>query len=563
REEAEPSPPSSKISVTNKEYQEGRSSLLIEKVLSPTLPANKSPAPPQFYTDVTNNSLIRPTGSRIKTGTVPEKTVYSFGGWVKSDPFKKSLSGYKISWFDKEHQPVREDFTDLVSGAQEWKPLFSTVGPPSEAVYGKFSCVVLGTSAVVYFDNVSVSLSTSDSLTAFPRADKLSVNNDSFTITALPSGIWRLEDYQGGLGGIQLDGELSFRQSNIESKQSFYSKSKITKYVEGDNFELATAMLNPLLPPPPLQFVNINIGVTISPTPSINYHFPSDLYGFLRNKDFSLISTLSIENIRCLKLISSSGIQERSIYDDINEKMINGINLYLPHNIISINYSQPIDFIVRREGDILSFIQTFQSTIQPSGTGSMPSEIVFGLQFGLKSITQNQADWERMLNKAKDFEGRRNLGEAIELYRSLLLDVSQASSDIVSSVKDRLEILESKAGELLENNSSMLFTARLLKDYGLYNETLKMAEEISRVYKNTDYSDKAKTIILQIKTEVQQMKKFEDDKNAEKILSIANGYLKEKQNNLALFLYQIIVQRYPGTELSKEAKENIQKIESK
>jgi len=526
-----------RITVTDREFQNGKYSLMVEK----------APNSNEFCTELHHSSVIKIPPYDTSS---PYVQIYTFGGWVKSDPFKKSLSGYRISWFDNNHQLIRDDYTDFTGGTKEWRNLTANTTSPSDASYGKFSCLVLGTESLVYFDNVSVLQALSKTLP--PSANKIeraALDNQLFKLTVLQSGVWKLENSQSS-EGLELTGELVFKPSNLESRQSFYNHSKILN-ADSARIQANVQMPNPLS----LEMININVESSISPTMMMTYSFPSDLYAYLRDKYFSLVSTLPAGNIRYVKLIGDSGIKEISLYDKTTEK-VSSINIGLTNNIISIKYLQPVELIVTRDADILYFTQVFQ----PLTFGSAAeSKLAFGLEFDLKSLTQSQTDWERFLRQAEELEKSNNLGEAIELYRTIIMGIDK-TSEMTPEVESKLNTLENTARDRVQNIADLLSTARLLKDFGLYEKVSKLAWETAKTYKKTEYGERAKNIIQEIKTETDQIKGSDDKQNAEKMLAIANGFLKENQNNLARWLYEEIIQRYEGSPAAKQAKENIEKI---
>ncbi len=533
-----PSDAKARITVTGREFQEGKYSLLVEKTKDNG----------EFCTELYHSSVIK-TPSYDRASQYVQ--IYTFGGWVKSDPFKKSLSGYRIRWFDNSHRLIRDDYTEFTGGTKEWRNLTASTKPPADASYGKFSCVVLGTESLVYFDNVSVLQALPKTLPASAnKINKALLDNQSFKLTVFQSGIWKLDDIQSS-GGLELDGELVFKPSgNIESRQGFYNHSRILNS-DSENIRVNAQILNPLS----LEMFNINIDSSISPTMAITYNFPSDLYTDLRDKYFSLVSALPAGNIRYLKLISESGVKEISLYDKTTEKVA-GINIGFPNNIVAIKYLQPVELTITRDGDVLYLTQFFQPLTFGSTTDG---KLAFGLEFELKSLTQSQTDWEQLLRRAEEFERSNNLGEAIELYRTIAMEIDK-TSEIAPAVEARLNTLNNTAKNTVQDVVDLLYTARLLKDFGLYEKAAKLAMDISKTYKKTEYGDKARNIIQEIKSEIDQIKNSDDKQNAEKMLVIANGFAKENQNNLAGWLYEEIIQRYAGTPTAKQAKENLEKI---
>lgn len=530
-----------RITITDKEYQEGKYSLLVEKT------QNNS----EFCTELYHSSVIKiPSYAKSNPNLYGTSEIYTFGGWVKSDPFKKSLAGYRISWFDDNHRLIRDDYTDFTGGTKEWRNMTANTRPPSEASYGKFSCVVLGTESLVYFDNVSV-LQVRSETPAFSasKIERATLNNQSFKLTMFQSGIWKLEN--SGASGMELSGEIVFKpSSNMESRQSFYNHSRILNS-NNENIQANTQILNPLS----LEMININVDGSISPTMTVTYNFPSDLYTYLRDKYFLVVSTLSIGNIRYLKLISESGVKEISLYDKTTET-VSGINIGFPNNIVSIKYLQPVELVITRDADILRLTQYFRPLTFGSRTDS---KLIFGLEFELKSLTQSHTDWEQILRRAEELKKNNNLGEAIELYRTIAMEIDK-TSEMAPAVEARLNALENTARDLVQNLVDLFSTARLLKDFGLYEKVSKLALEISRTYKKTEYGDRTKNIIQEIKAETDQIKSFGDKQNAEKMLVIADGFSRENQNNLASWLYEEIIQQYEGTAAAKQAKENLEKI---
>ncbi|HLD35907.1 MAG TPA: FHA domain-containing protein [Planctomycetota bacterium] len=525
------------VTVTGREFQDGKYSLQVEKTKSNG----------EFCTELYHSSFIK-IPAYVKSNP---NELYSFGGWIKSDPFKKSLAGYRISWFDDNHRLIRDDYTDFTGGTKDWRNLSSNTRPPAEASYGKFSCLVLGTESLVYFDNVSVLQVNSETpMPVNSKTNKALLNDQSFKLTVFQSGIWELNDAQS-VNGLELNGELVFKPSvNMESRQGFYNHSRIMNS-DNSNIRVNAQIINPFS----LDMFNINIDSSISPTMSITYNFPSDLYTYLRDKYFSLVSTLPAGNIRYLKLISESGVKEISLYDKTVEK-VTGINIGFPNNTVAIKYLQPVELAITRDADILYFTQYFQ----PLTFGSLAdAKLAFGLEFELKSMTQSQTDWQQLLRRADDFERSNNLGDAIELYRTIAMEIDK-TSDIAPVVEARLNKLDNTAKSTVQNMVDLLYTARLLKDFGLYEKAAKLALDISKAYRKTEYGDRAKTIIQEVKSETDQIKNSDDKQNAEKMLVMANGFAKENQNNLAVWLYEEIIQRYAGTPTAKQAKENLEKI---
>ncbi|MEW6027089.1 MAG: FHA domain-containing protein [Planctomycetota bacterium] len=523
------------ITVVSREFQDGKYSLAVEKS------ANSN----EFCTELYHSSVIK-IPSYVRSSP---NEIYTFGGWVKSDPFRKSLSGYRISWFDDHHQLIRDDYTEFTGGTKEWKSITAKTRPPSEASYGRFSLLALGADALVYFDNVSVLQSRSESAVLSGRADKAVLDNQLFRLTVLQSGVWSMESSQLA-GGIELTGELAFKPSSQESRQGSYNQGRIIS-ADSECIKANAQILSPLS----LEMININMECAAGPGMALTYNFPSDLYTYLRDKYFRLLSAMPAGNIRYLKLISDSEVKEVSLHDRTTEK-VSGINIGVPNNIISIKYLQPVELTVSREADVLYFSQVFQPLTFASAA---ESTLAFGLEFDLKTLSQSQTDWERFLRQAEEMERNRDLGEAIEVYRTVLMGMDE-NSEMAPAVRAKLNTLENGAKELLQDLNDLLSTARLLRDFGLYERVSKQAREISRTYKKTEYGERAKNIIQEIKSETEQARGTEDSGNAGKILSVANGFLKEGQNNLARWLYEEIIQRYGGTPAAKQAKENLEKI---
>ncbi|MBI5778164.1 MAG: FHA domain-containing protein [Planctomycetes bacterium] len=526
-----------RVTVSDREFQDGKYSLLVEK-----MPNNG-----EFCTELHHSSVIKMPSYDISSQYVQ---IYTFSGWVKSDPFKKSLSGYRISWFDNSHQLIRDDYTEFTGGTKEWRNLTSSTKPPAEAAYGKFSCVVLGTESLVYFDNVSVLQTLSNALpSSANKIERAALDNQLFKLTVWHSGIWKLENSQSS-EGLDLNGELVFKPSNLESRQSFYNHSKILT-ANNERIQANVQMINPLS----LEMINVNVESSISPTMTMTYNFPAELYTYLRDKYFSLVSAIPAGNIRYVKLISDSGVKEISLYDKTTEKVAS-INIGLTNNIISIKYLQPVELTITRDSDVLYFTQIFQ----PATFGSAAEpRLSFGLEFDLKSLTQSQTDWERFLIQAQEAEKSNNLGEAIELYRTIIMGIGK-TAEMTPAVEAKLNTLENAARDRVQNIIDLLSTARLLKDFGLYERVSKLAWETSKTYKKTEYGERAKDIIQEIKTETDQLKGSDTKQNAEKMLAIADGFAKENQNNLAGWLYEEIIQRYAGSPAAKQAKENLEKI---
>jgi hypothetical protein len=532
-----PAETKARITVTDREFQDGKYSLLVEKT------AQNS----EFCTEIVHSSIIK-VPAYVKLNP---KEIYTFGGWVKSDQFKKSLSGYKISWFDDAHRLIRNDYTEFVGGTKEWRILTAQSNPPPEASYGRFSCMILGVETLVYLDNVSVlQFRSGVSLNTVGKINKAVLDNQSFKLTVFQSGIWELEQTRS-MGELELNGELVFKpHGRAESRQSFYNHSRILN-ADSENIRVNAQILNPLS----LEMLNINVAGVISQAMTVTYDFPSDLYPALRDRYFSLVSVLPAGNIRHFKLIGESGVKEISLYEKTTEKVA-GINIGFPNNIVVVRYLQPVELSVDREGDMLYLKQVFQPL---SFSVRADSKLSFGLEFELKPLNQSQSNWVQLMKRAEELENRNNLGEAIELYRSLAIEVDPAS-DVAQTIQTRLSGLESNARNLLQNVTDLLYTARLLKDFGLYEKTAKLALEASRVYLKTEYGDQAKNISLDIKSEIEQVKNTYERQNAEKILIIADGFAKEKQSILAVWLYEKIIRRYAGTPTAKQAGENLDKL---
>ncbi|MFH0887948.1 MAG: FHA domain-containing protein [Planctomycetota bacterium] len=533
-----------KAIVTDREYQDGQHSLMIEKDNSK-----------EFYTELTYNSIFRVPA---KAKTNPSE-IYNFGGWIKSDQFKKSLSGYKITWLDDEYQVIREDYSDFISSSNEWRYCKINTKPTLETEYLRVSCVVLGANAKVYFDNISLLQIYSDRVLPQIITDKLTLTNQSYKLTIAPSGIWRLQDTERLM---HLKGELVFKPENTESRQSFYGLGKIVSHTQNENINLT----NQIVHPGSLDVMDISMESYISPALGINYNFPSNLYNSLMAKHFSLVCSLPIGDVKYVRLLNTAGETiEKSLYEKISEKMITEMDLGLISNIAILKYSQPVDIVITRDSDMLYFAHSFQpSAVAPKDEKALPSSktknpLSFEIEFGLQSTIPGQTDWERILSKAEEAERNNNFGEAIKLYR-LITSGSNKKPNDVPAVQDKLNALENKAKESVQNAFDSLSTARIMRDFSLYDKTLKMFQSIVNLYKDTEYSERAKNIIQTIKTETQQAKVSDDKQKSEKVMVVADGYLKEKQLNMALWLYQQIIQKYGETPAAQQAKQNIEKI---
>ncbi|MFH1231250.1 MAG: FHA domain-containing protein [Planctomycetota bacterium] len=541
----QPSDSTTKIIVTDREYQEGQHSLMIEKDINSK----------EFYTEFTHNSIFR-VPAKVKTN---RNEIYNFGGWIKSDQLRKSLAGYKITWFDAEHQVIREDYSDFISSSNEWCYCKINTKPTLETEYGKVSCVVLGINAKVYFDNISLFQISSDEALPQIVTDKLTLINQSYKLTIAPSGVWRLQDIRRFM---QLKGELVFKPENTESRQSFYGLGKIVTHTQNENINITSQIVHPAS----LEVMNISMESYISPTLGINYSFPSNLYNSLTAKHFSLVCSLPMGDARYIRLLNTAGeIIEKSLYEKISGKMITEIHLGLTSNIATLKYSQPIDIVITRDSDMLHLAQVFQPSVAAPKDEKTPppsrskNPLSFGIEFGLETTIQSPTDWERILSRAEELEKNNNFGEAIKLYRLITLGADKKSND-VSAIQDKLDVLENKAKENVQNAFDSLSAARLMRDFSLYDKASKMFQNINKLYKDTEYAERAKNAIQTITTETQQIKISDDKQKSEKILLIADGYLKEKQLNMALRFYQQIIQKYGETPAAQQAKQNIEKI---
>jgi pSer/pThr/pTyr-binding forkhead associated (FHA) protein len=534
-----------KIIVTDKEYQDGQHSLMIEKDVNSK----------EFYTELNHASVFRiPRAVKIDNNEI-----YSFGGWIKSDQLRKSLAGYKITWFDSENQIIREDYSDFVSGSNEWHYCKINTRPTIETEYGKVSCVVLGTNAKVYFDNISLFQVFSNESLPQIITDKLNLINQSYRLMIASSGSWRLQDIQRFM---QLKGELVFKPDTIESHQNFFGPVKIVNHKENEDINITSQMIHPAS----LETISISMESYTSPTIGVVYTFPSNLYPSLTSKHFSLVCSLPIGDVRYIRLMNAMGeTLDKSLYDKINEKMITEMDLGLIGNIATLKYSQPIDILITHDSETLYFTQFFQPTTavskdeKTSSSSKNKNPLSFGVEFGLETTIQSQTDYERILIRADELEKNNNLGEAIKLYRSIILGGAKKTNDF-QVVQDKLNVLENQAKEVVQSAFDSLSTARLVKDVSLYDKTLKMFQNIAKVYKDTEYAERAKSIIQVMQTETEQIKVSEDKQRSDKMLIIADGYLKEKQLNMALWLYQQIVLKYGETPAAQQAKQNIEKI---
>lgn len=525
-----------RIALTDREPQDGKYALMVEK----------SGPQSEFCTELLHTSIIK-IPSYVRSNP---KEIYTFGGWIKSDQFRKSLSGYKISWFDDNQRLIRNDYTEFTRGTKDWLLLTAQSNPPPKASYGRFSAMVLGSEALVHLDNVSVLQKRAETeINTAGKINKAVLDNQTFKLTVFQSGIWELEQTRS-MGEMELNGELVFRpDGRAESRQSFYNQSRILA-ANNERIRSNAQILDPVS----LEMININAEFAANPAMSVTYNFPPELYPALRDKYFSLFSSLPAGSIRYLKLIGESGIREISLYEKTTAQ-VSGINIGFPNNIVSIRYLQPIELSIDREGEMLQLTQT----IRPMNFGTRPeSNPAFGLEFELKTLSQNQGEWEQMFRRAEELEANNNLGEAIELYRSLAMEEEQAL-DIAQKVQTRLSELESNARTMVQNAADLLYTARLLNNFGLYENTSKLASEISKIYRGSEYADQARDIGLSVKSETVQIKEFDERQSSEKMLLLANGFAGEKNAHLATWLYNEIIRRYPGSPAAKQAEEKLAK----
>jgi len=528
-----PADNATKISVTDREAREGKYSLLVEK----------DPNRSFFDIEVTLSPIIK-IPFRMKTNPA---LVYNFGGWVKISTLKKSLAGFRINWFDSKNQLVRSDYTNYVLGSPEWRHLYDETRPPADAEYGRFYCAVLGANAETYFDEVSVYITKSENPALAGKNDNFNLKNQSFRLTVMPSGAWTLEDTSDI---CRFSSELLFKPSSIASLQNYYSLGKTTDANENQNISLISQVVNPST----LETINIPLTASISPVMAVSYQVPTALSNAIGSDQLSLITSLSMESLRYLKIVNPSGVQDKKFYNTFSEKMVSEVNLGLSDKTVIFKYARPVSLTVTRDGDMLSLTQTFQ------GNESMPANATdFRVEFELKSNIQNRQKWETMLNRAGELEKSGDFGEAMLILRSVTLE-ADAKSDIFVLAGDRLKTLEKGAQETFQNANDILAAARILKDYSLYDKAAKTFQEIAKLYVKIDSGTRANDIVKQIKSEVQQMKISDNAKNADKILAVANGLFNEKQLNQASALYEQIVEKYSDTPAAQTAKDNLEKI---
>ncbi|MBI4712262.1 MAG: hypothetical protein HY762_03010, partial [Planctomycetes bacterium] len=517
----------------------------------------------ELYTECGYETLLR-VHRFAETGPTAVKS-FNFGGWVKSDPLQRSFAGYKMAWFkDGDDVPLAEACTALVYSPSEWKRLETVSAAPAQADYGRFYCISVGVAGRTYFDDIYVTPSSSGRAPAEPQRSPAAygggdyeVGDRSLRLTVSSRGLWRLHHNDQP---ILLEGEFVMNSADVISKQSATIPENgiaagVQQYQPGRQIRFTIPMLHP-------QTINWIDAVAEArhpdtarrdEPPSVQL-FYSISKSVMAEESYSIIFRLLPGQIKgSLRFVAGSQTKERSHLEEITESDISETAIELSDCLLSIKYSDVVNLRVIRNGIWLEFIQTFT----PPRTGDTA---VVGIEFFVKPLLSDSASaLQEIIAKAEELSKRDLLGQALQLYRDVLNQVDRKSA-IAQRVQAQLSSLEDKAHRLVADASELVEVAGLLGDKTLYQQAGTLCQQVIKFYKNTEFDIQAHKILQQSEAGLKNIDTDSVEVNAEKVLTIADGYSKSGNNNLARWLYERVLERYPASAAAQEANAKLKDI---
>jgi hypothetical protein len=512
------------VRVTNAEKQSGEKALVIESHAG----ADKK----DIYNTVSSEKAVRLIARN-------ESGVYTFGGWVKSEPFNKSLAGYKLAWFKAgESVPVAESCTELVYSPGQWKYLGASSVPPVFADYGYLSCVAIARNAKTYFDNITLNKATGQ----LPPPVRYEVGAQDLDISLQPGGIWRLQ-YKDT--PILMQGEITIDSENISSRQSFGGTANITSYEAGNHI----AFEGRLLHPDTLEGVKIFTEITALPNPAITYNL-TEAKNTLKPQIVALSFQVPRERARNgMRLITATSIIEKSYFEEIKENGIIEVNMEMPDRMVIIKYSQPVQFQVIRRAETLEFVQVLSGDIT-----------ALKIEFSQKPLlSDSMAAIEDAVKKAEEAVRQNMPGRAIEIYGDILHQVDK-KHEIYQKISAVLDNLKNQADKAIAEVEEMVTFAQIMNDNKLYNEATQRAKQTAKTYKNTEYEKVLQGFVEQIDMGTKEQTHMVSEVNARKVLTMADNYLKSNQKEIAIWLYVTVIERYPNTTEAEDARRQTAEI---
>lgn len=519
------------VLITQNEKHTGNRALLIDKVNIQDL-----------YTTCSYDKII------VSSIT----TAVTFGGYIKSDAFNKSAAGFCISWFrEGEKKPFLESFTDLVVPHDRWQEISITVPVPlcllNERFQNyviQFTCIKVGGSNAIYFDDVSVILSSQ-----LPIENHLvTQETKDLKLTGYYNGTWSL---------LRKNNEPILQNGNLAVKSVI---GEGTQNLSMQAIKKSTGFRQMFLSDPN-EWMDYEVNFAGgADSLKIVYSIPFQKL-FLKTNSIYFKYTIPINVIEKSFKMRGAELKEIPTHEKTEETKVSQLELTLGENILVIKYSKPLDVFIKPDGNELEIKQGIFS--KDDLANYQNETVLLETTFYITPVVKETAETlQGLLENGKELEADEKLGEAIVIYRRVT-ENAEKNSQLLSKAQESLKILSEKAKKDLEVIKTLADEAVLTGENNIFDQTEEICTKLMNVYKNTEYAQETESILKKIREARKMIKESSVKNELENLMTFSKGYFKEKKWDLAKVFALRIIALGPESPEAKKAKEILDDIKVK
>jgi hypothetical protein len=495
------------------------------------------------------NALASSIACAYEKIIVPKNTgSVIFGGWIKSDPFNKSASGFKMEWYrQNEAKPFLESYSDLIIPKDQWQESSTTMPIPPEASVMQLSCLVAGTGGKIYFDDLKLVTSEPGSDSDALLFDK---STDELKITGYYNGSWAITrkntDILLRAANLFVKNESGLGQQNF-SAQNNPSKKNARKIFFPDTKEW-------------LDY-EVELGSSLD-TLFIRYFIPFQALS-LKTDEVYLKYRVPVQLINNKIKIRGTDLKEVSFRETIYGENISRLELPIGDSLLLIKYPVALDVSIKLQDDELEISQGIFGRDKVSQFRS--AGVTLEVNFEWKPIEQESLlAIQKLLEQAKELEQKGRLGEAMGIYLDILTQAEKKTSAWNQANLSLKTITDGAEKELLEIKGLAAESA-VLPEENLFKKIMGKIDGLVSIYKNTPYAEQAELLRNKITESEELSRQVFVQKNVRELFPLAEGYFKEEQYSLAgIFLKKIIsIDAEAVNPETAKAKEMLKTIEQK
>ncbi|MBI4834358.1 MAG: FHA domain-containing protein [Planctomycetes bacterium] len=471
----------------------------------------------------------------------------TFGGWIKSDPFNKSASGFKMEWFrQNETKSFLESYSDLVIPKDRWQEASVTMPVPPEAALMQLSCLVAGPGGKIYFDDLKLAASELGSDSDVFLFNK---STDELKITGYYNGSWSMVRKNSDL--LARDANLFIKSEAGLGQQSFSAQNTPAKKNARKIFFPDTKEW--------LDY-ELELGTSLDAL-SVRYFIPFQALS-LKMDEVYLKFYIPTQIINNKIKIRGTDLKEVSYRETINEESVSRIELPTGDNMLVIKYPVALDVSIKLQGDEIEISQGVFGREKVSQYRS--AGVTLEVNFEWKPVEQESLlEIQKLLEQAKEIEQKGRQGEAMGIYLDILAQ-AEKKTPAWNQANLSLKTITDGAEKELQEIKNLVAEAEILPEAELFNKITEKTDKLVSMYKNTTYAEQAELLRDKTRELEETARRVSVQKDIRELFPVAEGYFNEKQWTLAGILLQKIITLdeanvNPETKKAKEMLETIEK----